>query len=93
MAKKKKTKDQKRKERIRKSKTWVATYKGSDIIRDYGRIYNVGPVCAEKDLEAMKAATPEQRELLKQAHDIRVEKQREEKKAHLIKDTPGQFFS
>jgi rubrerythrin len=85
MATKKKAKDQNRKKRMRKAKTWVATYKGSDIIRDYGKMYNVDPICAEQDLAAMKASTPEQRELLKQAHDIRVQKQREEQTAHLIR--------
>ena len=84
MAKKKKTKDQKRKERLRKSKTWVATYKGSDIIRDYGKMFKVDPICAEKDLDAMKASTPEQREELRQAHEARVQKQREERTARLI---------
>jgi len=85
MAKKKKTKDQKRKERLRKSKTWVAVYQGSDIIRDYGKMYKVDPICAEKDLAAMKASTPEQREELRQAHEARVQKQREERTARLIK--------
>ena len=85
MAKKKKTKDQKRKERLRKSKSWVATYQGVDIIRDYGKMYKVDPICAEKDLAAMKASTPEQRDLLKQAHNERVQKQREERTARLIK--------
>ncbi len=85
MAKKKKSKDQKRKERIRKSKTWVATYTGSDVIRDYGKMFNIDPTCAEQDLIAMKAATPEQRELLRQAHDNRMQKQREEQTAHLIR--------
>ena len=85
MAKKKKTKDQKRKERLRKSKTWAATYSGSDIIRDYGKMFKVDPICAEKDLAAMKASTPEQREQLKQAHEARVLKQREERTARLLK--------
>ena len=84
MAKKKKTKDQKRRERLRKAKTWVATYQGSDIIRDYGKMFKVDPICAEKDLDAMKASTPEQREQLRQAHEIRVQKQREERTARLI---------
>jgi len=83
MAKKKSTKDQKRKERLRKSKAWVATYQGADIEAAYGKKFNVDPVCAKKDLEAMKASTPEQREQLKQAHDIRKQKEREEKIARL----------
>lgn len=85
MAKKKKTKDQKRKERLRKSKTWVATYKGFDIIRDYGKMFKVDPICAEKDLATMKASTLEQREQLKQEYEERVQKQREERTARLIK--------
>jgi hypothetical protein len=85
MAKKKKTKDQKRKERIRKAKTWVAVYQGSDILSSYGKMFKVDPVCAEKDLAAMKASTPEQRVVLKQAHEARVQKQREELKARLVK--------
>jgi hypothetical protein len=82
---KKKAKDQKRKERLRKSKIWVAVYHGSDIIRDYGKMYKVDPICAEKDLAAMKASTPEQREELRQAHEARVQRQREERTARLIK--------
>jgi len=84
MAKNKPTKDQKRKERLRKSKAWVATYQGADIEAAYGKRFKVDPVCAKKDLEAMKAATPEQREQLKQAYDIRKQKEREEKTARLI---------
>jgi hypothetical protein len=85
MAKNKKTKDQKRKERLRKAKAWVATYQGANIVGDYGKRYNVDSICAQKDLETMKAATPEQRQLLKQAHDTRREKEREEKIARLTK--------
>jgi hypothetical protein len=81
----KKTKDQKRKARVRKAKTWVATYQGSDVIRDYGKMFKVDPICAEKDLAAMKASTPEQRALLKQAHEVRALKEREEKTARMIK--------
>jgi hypothetical protein len=85
MAKKKKTKKQKRKERLRKAKAWVATYKGTDIAEDYAKRFNVGSVCAEKDLEAMQAFTPEQRKLLKQTHEIRKQKEREEKATRLMK--------
>ena len=85
MAKKKKTKDQKRKERLRKAKTWVAVYQGSDIIRDYAKMFKVDPICAEKDLNAMKASTPEQRAELKQAHEARVQKRREELTVRLLR--------
>ena len=84
MAKKKLTKDQKRKARIRKAKPWVATYQGSDILLAYVKRFRVDPTCAAKDLEAMKASTEEQRELLKQAHKIRMQKEREERTARLI---------
>lgn len=85
MAKKKKSKDQKRKERLRKSKTWVATYQGSDIIRDYAKMFKVDPICAEKDLIAMKASTHEQRAELKQAHEAKAQKQREERTSRLLR--------
>jgi len=85
MAKKKQTKDQKRKARLRKAKTWVATYQGSDILFAYGKRFKVDPICAAKDLEAMKASTEEQRALLKQAHDIRIQKEREERTARLMR--------
>jgi len=85
MAKKKLTKDQKRKARLRKAKPWVATYQGSDILLAYGKRFNVDPICATKDLEAMKASTEEQRGLLKQVHDMRVQKEREERTARLIR--------
>ena len=65
MAKKKSAKEQNRKARIRKAKPWVATYQGSDIVLAYGKRFRVDPTCAAKDLEAMKASTEEQRELLK----------------------------
>jgi len=85
MAKNKSTKDQKRKARLRKAKPWVATYQGADIEQDYGKRFKVDLICAKKDLEAMKASTPEQREQLRQAHDIRKQKEREEKTARLVK--------
>ena len=85
MAKKKLTKDQKRKARLRKAKAWVASYQGSDISSAYGKRFKVDPICAAKDLEVMKASTEEQRALLKQAHDIRVQKEREERIAGLIR--------
>jgi len=85
MAKKKLTKDQKRKARLRKAKPWVATYQGSDILLAYGKKFKVDPICAAKDLEAMKASTEEQRGLLKQAHDIRIQKEREERIARLMR--------
>ena len=85
MAKKKKTKDQKRKARIRKAKAWVAAYQGADIELTYTKRFKVDPVCAKRDLEAMKASTHEQRKQLKQAHEIRKQKEREERTAGLIK--------
>lgn len=85
MAKKKSTKDQNRKARLRKAKQWVATYQGSDILLAYGKRFKVDPICAAKDLEAMKASTEEQRELLKKAYDIRLQKEREERTARLVK--------
>ena len=85
MAKKKSTKDQKRKARLRKAKLWVVAYQGSDILLAYGKRFKVDPTCAAKDLEAMKASTEEQRRLLKQAHDIRIQKEREERTARLAK--------
>lgn len=84
MAKKKLTKAQKQKARLRKAKPWVATYRGSDILLAYGKEFRVDPICAAKDLEAMKASTEEQRILLKQAHDNRVKKEREERVARLM---------
>ena len=85
MAKNKKSKTQNQKARIRKAKNWVATYKGNNLVHDYGRMFKVDPICAVKDLEAMKASTPEQRELLKQAHEVRVQKEREELTARLMR--------
>jgi len=84
MAKKKPTKEQKRKARLRKAKSWVATYQGANIEQDYGKRFKVDLICAKKDIEAMKASTPEQREQLKQTHDIRKQKELEEKTARLI---------
>lgn len=83
MAKKKLTKAQKRKARLRKAKPWVATYQGSNILLAYGNKFKVDPICAAKDLEAMKASTEEQRSLLKQAHNIRIQKEREDRAVRL----------
>ena len=81
----KKTKDQNRKARLRKAKPWVAAYQGSDILLAYGKRFKVNPICAAKDLEAMKASTEEQRELLKQAYVIRKQKEQEERTARLMR--------
>ena len=85
MAKKKAAKKQKQKSRIRKAKSWVATYQGSDILLAYSKMFKVDPICAAKDLEAMKASTEEQRQLLKEAHDIRKQREREERIAKLTR--------
>jgi hypothetical protein len=85
MAKKKLTKAQKRKARIRKAKSWVATFRGSDIVLSYAQKFKIDPTCAAKDLEAMNASTEEQRTLLKEAYDIRKKKEREERAARLMR--------
>ena len=85
MAASKKTKKINRKARLRKAKSWVATYQGADLVGAYGKRFKVDPICAQKDLEAMKASTPEQLKELKQAHNIRKQKEREEKVARLMK--------
>ena len=85
MATSKKIKKINRKARLRKAKDWVSTYKGADIVGAYGKRFKVDPICAQRDLEAMNASTPEQRKELKQAFDIRKEKERKEKVARLEK--------
>ncbi len=85
MTKKKSAKAQNRKARIRKAKSWVATYAGPDIVLSYSKRFRVDPTCAAKDLEAMKASTEEQRAELKQAHELRVQREREEKTARLAR--------
>jgi len=84
MATKKHDKKVRQKARIRKAKPWVAMYQGNNIIDSYCKAFKVDPICAEKDLAAMGAATPEQRELLKQQEKIRIEKSREERTARLL---------
>jgi len=85
MATSKKAKKVNRKARLRKAKAWVATFQGADIVASYGKKFRVDPICAQRDLDAMNASTPEQRKLLKQAHDVRKQKEREEKVARLMK--------
>ena len=85
MAANKKAKKVNRKARIRKAKAWVATFQGTDLVGAYGKRFRIDPTCAQKDLEAMKASTPEQRKELKQAHDIRKQKEHDEKVARLMK--------
>ena len=84
MAIKKQAKKIKRKARIRKAKPWVAAYQGKDIIASYCRTFKVDLICAEKDLELMKASTPEQREILKREEEFRKQKKREERTARLL---------
>ena len=79
MATKKQSKKIKQKARIRKAKSWVAMYRGENIIESYCKAFRVDPICAEKDLAAMGAATAEQRELLKQQELIRLQKKREDR--------------
>ena len=84
MATKKQAKKVKQKARIQKAKPWVAMFQGKDLIASYCKAFKVDPICAEKDLAAMGAATAEQRELLKQQEKIRLEKKREERTARLL---------
>lgn len=85
MATKKQAKKVRQRARIRKAKPWVATYQGKNIIESYCRAFKVDPICAEKDLAAMGAATAEQRELLRREEEIRLQKKREERTARFIK--------
>ena len=80
----KKTKKQNQRERLRKSKQWVAAYQGSDIISDYCKRFRVHPVCAEKDLAAMGAAADDQREKLRQEENLRKQTKREETSVRLL---------
>ena len=64
MATSKKIKKINRKARLRKAQDWVSTYKGADIVGAYGKRFKVDPICAQRDLEAMNASTPEQRKEL-----------------------------
>lgn len=83
MAKKKLTKVQKRKARLRKAKQWILIYRGSDLLHDYGKRYGVDPICAAKDLEAFGASTDEQLQLLQQREQARLQKKREDREAKL----------
>ena len=84
MATKKQAKKIKQKARIRKAKPWVAMYQGKDLIASYCKAFKVDPICAERDLAAMGAATAEQRELLKQQEQARLQKKREERTAKFL---------
>ena len=86
MAKKKLTKEQKRKARLRRARKWVVSYQGSDILHDYGKLFKIDHTCAAKDLEAMKASTSEQRQLLRQREEIRIQKKLEEREAKRHQD-------
>ena len=85
MATSKKAKKVNRKARLRKARPWVATFQGADIVASYAKRFKVDPICAQRDLEAMKASTPEQRKELKQAHNIRKQREREEKAKRFMK--------
>ena len=86
MAKKKLTKDQKRKERLRKAIQWVYTYQGSHAVRDYCKRFKVDPICAAKDLAAIGASSEEQRNQLKQQEQLRLQQRRKEREAKRLKE-------
>lgn len=76
--KKRKTKPERREQRLRKTRQWVLTYSGSHIVRDYRERFKVDVSCALNDLEAIGALSPEKLETLKRAEEIRMQqKQRE----------------
>lgn len=47
------SKKQKRKQRLQKAKKFISTYEGKNIVRGYCRKFNVGQVCAIKELEIL----------------------------------------
>jgi len=47
------SKKQKRKQRLQKAEKFISTYEGKNIVRGYCRKFNVGQVCAIKELEIL----------------------------------------
>ena len=86
MAKNKKTKKQKSKERQRKAKKWILSYEGKDVVQAYGKRFKVDPICAARELEAINALTKEQRSNLKQQHKMRLLQKKDEHEAKLRRE-------
>jgi len=86
MAKNKKTKKQKSKERQRKAKKWILSYEGKDVVHSYGKRFKVDPSCATRELEAINALTNEQRSHLKQQHKMRLQQKKDEHEAKLRRE-------
>ena len=77
--KKKLTKSERREQRLRKTRQWVLTYEGSHIVRAYRKRFNVDPICAMKDLEAIGALSPEKLAAMREAEALRLQQRREER--------------
>lgn len=77
--KKKKTKPERREQRLRKAHQWVLSYTGSHIVRAYRKRFKVDVSCALNDLEAVGALSPEKLEMLKHAEGIRLQQKQKER--------------
>ena len=79
MQEKKLTKSERRAERLRKGRQWVAAYEGSHIVRAYSDRFKVDVLCAMDDLGKIGALDPEKLEIMKQAEIQRREIRRQER--------------
>ena len=99
MPKKKKTKPDRREERLRKARQWALTYDGKHIFRDYRKRFKVDPTCAVKDLGEIGALDPAKLAEMQKAEQRRLEQRRKEREAKsqqalldCFPDSSDQFF-
>ena len=99
MPKKKKTKTERREERLRKARQWALTYDGKHIVRDYRKRFKVDPTCALKDLGEIGALDPVKLAEMRKAEQRRLEQRRKEREAKAqqalldcFPDSSDQFF-
>lgn len=89
--KKKKTKPERREQRLRKAQQWVLSYTGSHIVRAYRKRFKVGVSCALNDLEAVGALSLEKLEMLKHAEEIRLQQKQKERELKRVQAFHDRF--
>ncbi len=78
---KRKNKAARRAARIRMARKWLPSYTGTDLVRDYRKVFKIDVLTALNDLVKIGALTPEQAEVKRQAEQKRQEQLRREREA------------
>lgn len=91
MQEKKLTKSERRAERLRKGRQWVASYEGSHIVRDYSERFKVDVLCAMDDLGKIGALNPEKLAAMKEAEIQRREKKKQDREKRRLQEFYDSF--